>query len=81
MLSLSYNDFQIVYANLIEAKELTTVKRIVPYCIFTDPQLGAVGMTGKEARAPKIQAEDRPSPNVDCARAFERHETAGLMKI
>ena len=39
-------------ANLIGGKNLTIDKRIVPYCVFTDPQVGGVGLTGeKEARA------------------------------
>jgi pyruvate/2-oxoglutarate dehydrogenase complex dihydrolipoamide dehydrogenase (E3) component len=78
---ISYNDFQIVYANLIEGKELTTDKRIVPYCIFTDPQLGAVGMTEKEARAQGYKLKIGKVPMSIVARAFERDETAGLMKI
>ena len=48
---ISYNDFQIVYANLIEGRSLSTDNRQVPYCVFTDPQLGRVGVTEKEARA------------------------------
>src|SRR5262249_23004106 len=48
---ISFNDFQIVYANLIEGKQVTTDHRLVPYAVFTDPQLGRVGLTEKEARA------------------------------
>ena len=48
---ISYNDFQIVYANLIEGRSLSTDNRQVPYSVFTDPQLGRVGLTEKEARA------------------------------
>ncbi|HZU34630.1 MAG TPA: mercuric reductase, partial [Gemmataceae bacterium] len=48
---ISFNDFQIVYANLIEGRSLTTDNRYVPYAVFTDPQLGRVGLTEKEARA------------------------------
>src|SRR5437867_161011 len=48
---ISYNDYQIVYANLIEGKSLTTDNRLVPYSVFTDPQLGRVGLTEMEARA------------------------------
>jgi len=46
-----YNDFQIVYGNLVEGKNLSIENRLVPSCVFTDPQLGGVGMTEKEARA------------------------------
>src|ERR1700686_80806 len=48
---ISYNDFQIVHANLTQGKSLSTENRIVPYCVFTDPQLGCAGVTEKEARA------------------------------
>ena len=48
---ISYNDYQILYANLVEGRNLTIDNRFVPYSVFTDPQLGRVGMTEKEARA------------------------------
>ena len=78
---ISYNDYQIVYANLIEQKDLSTDHRLVPYCVFTDPQLGAVGMTEKEARAKGYKLKVGKAPMAWVARAFERDETAGLMKI
>jgi len=78
---ISYNDFQIVYANLIEGKNLTTDGRIVPYCVFTDPQLGSAGMTEKEARAKGYKLKIGRVPMSLVARAYERDETAGLMKI
>jgi len=78
---ISYNDFQIVYANLVEGKSLTTDNRPVPYCVFTDPQLGGVGMTEKEARAKGFKLKIGRCPMTYVARAIERGETAGLMKI
>jgi pyruvate/2-oxoglutarate dehydrogenase complex dihydrolipoamide dehydrogenase (E3) component len=78
---ISYNDFQIAYANLINGKNLTIDKRIVPYCVFTDPQLGGVGMTEKEARAKGYKLKIGKVPMSKVARAYERDETAGLMKI
>jgi pyruvate/2-oxoglutarate dehydrogenase complex dihydrolipoamide dehydrogenase (E3) component len=78
---ISYNDFQIVYANVVEEKDLSTENRIVPYCVFTDPQLGGVGMTEKEARAKGHQLKIGRCPMTYVARAIERGETAGLMKI
>lgn len=78
---ISYNDFQIVYSNLVEGKNLTTDNRHVPYCVFTDPQLGGVGMTEKEARAKGYQLKIGRCPMTYVARAIERGETAGLMKI
>ena len=78
---ISFNDFQIVYANLIEGKALTTDHRPVPYSVFTDPQLGRVGMTEKEARASGRRLKVGNIPMAWVARAIERSETAGLMKI
>jgi pyruvate/2-oxoglutarate dehydrogenase complex dihydrolipoamide dehydrogenase (E3) component len=78
---ISYNDFQIVDANLTQGKNLTVENRIVPYCVFTDPQLGGVGMTEKEARAAGYKLKIGKIPMSHVARAIERDETAGLMKI
>jgi pyruvate/2-oxoglutarate dehydrogenase complex dihydrolipoamide dehydrogenase (E3) component len=78
---LSYNDFQIVYGNLVEGKNLTIENRLVPYCVFTDPQLGGVGMTEKEARAKGFKLKVGRCLMTYVARAIERGETAGLMKL
>jgi pyruvate/2-oxoglutarate dehydrogenase complex dihydrolipoamide dehydrogenase (E3) component len=78
---ISYNDFQIVYGNLIEGKNLTTENRPVPYAVFTDPQLGRVGMTETEARASGRKLKINKIPMTWVARAIERDETAGMMKI
>ena len=78
---ISYNDFQIVYANLIEGRSLSTDSRQVPYCVFTDPQLGRVGLTEKEARATGRRLRTGKIPMSWVARAIEKDETAGLMKL
>jgi pyruvate/2-oxoglutarate dehydrogenase complex dihydrolipoamide dehydrogenase (E3) component len=78
---ISYNDFQIVDANLTQGKNHSTTNRIVPYCVFTDPQLGGVGMTEKEARAAGCKLKIGKIPMEWVARAIERDETRGMMKI
>jgi pyruvate/2-oxoglutarate dehydrogenase complex dihydrolipoamide dehydrogenase (E3) component len=78
---ISYNDYQILYANLIEGRNLTIDNRIVPYAVFTDPQLGRVGMTEKEARATGRRLKIGKIPMTWVARAIERDETAGFMKL
>jgi len=78
---LSYNDFQIVYGNLVEGKNLSIENRLVPYCVFTDPQLGGVGLTEREARAKGFKLKIGRCPMTHVARAIERGETAGLMKL
>jgi pyruvate/2-oxoglutarate dehydrogenase complex dihydrolipoamide dehydrogenase (E3) component len=78
---ISFNDFQIAYGNLIEGKNLTIENRLVPYSVFTDPQLGGVGITEKEARAKGYKLKIGKCPMTNVARAVERGETAGLMKL
>jgi pyruvate/2-oxoglutarate dehydrogenase complex dihydrolipoamide dehydrogenase (E3) component len=78
---ISYNDYQIIYGNLLENKSLSIDDRIVPYSLFTDPQLGRVGMTEKEARLTGRALKIGKIPMSWVARAIERDETAGLMKV
>jgi pyruvate/2-oxoglutarate dehydrogenase complex dihydrolipoamide dehydrogenase (E3) component len=78
---ISFNDFQIVYANLVEGGAVTTDHRPLPYAVFTDPQLGRVGLTEKEARAAGKPIKVGKIPMSWVARAIERDETAGLMKL
>ncbi|MFZ0037252.1 MAG: mercuric reductase [Candidatus Acidiferrales bacterium] len=78
---ISYNDYQIVYANVIEGKNLSIENRIVPYCVFTDPQLGGVGLTEREARGKGYRLKIGNVPMTRVARAIERDETPGLMKL
>lgn len=78
---ISYNDYQIVFANIIEGKNLTIDDRYLPYSLFTDPQLGRVGVTEKEARASGRKIKIGTFPMSSVARAIERDETAGFMKV
>jgi pyruvate/2-oxoglutarate dehydrogenase complex dihydrolipoamide dehydrogenase (E3) component len=78
---ISYNDYQIVYANVFEGKNLSIENRIVGYCVFTDPQLGGVGLTEKEAREKGYELKIGKVPMTRVSRAIERDETAGLMKL
>ena len=77
---ISYDDFRILRANLLEGKAATTRDRQVPYCVFLDPQLGRIGQTENEARAQgrKIRVAKLPMSHV--ARALEMDETRGFMK-
>lgn len=78
---VSYNDYQIIFGNLVEQKNLSIANRYVPYSLFTDPQLGRVGMTEKDARASGQKLKLGTYPMSRVARAIERNETAGLMKL
>ncbi len=78
---ISYNDYQIVYGNLHEGKDLRTSSRLVPYAVYTDPTLGRVGLTEKAARAQGRKLKIGKVPMSRVARARERAETRGLMKL
>jgi pyruvate/2-oxoglutarate dehydrogenase complex dihydrolipoamide dehydrogenase (E3) component len=78
---ISYNDFQIIFGNLYEGRHLSTAQRIVPYAVYTDPSLGRVGLTEKAARAQGCKLKIGTTPMTSVARAMERGETAGFMKI
>jgi pyruvate/2-oxoglutarate dehydrogenase complex dihydrolipoamide dehydrogenase (E3) component len=78
---ISYNDFQIVYGNVFDGQNLSTSSRIVPYAVYTDPTLGRVGLTEKAARARGRKLKIGKIPMSNVARAIERGETAGMMKL
>ncbi len=78
---ISYNDFQIIYGNVYEGQNLSTRDRIVPYAVFTDPQLGRVGITEAHARKAGHAVKTGSVPMTSVARGIERGETRGLMKI
>lgn len=78
---ISYNDYQIIFGNLVEQKNLSIANRYVPYSLFTDPQLGRVGITEKEARASGQKLKMGTYAMSRVARAIERDETAGMMKL
>jgi len=77
---ISYDDFRIVRDNVLEKKEASTKDRQVPYCVFTDPQLGRIGMTENEARAQGRNIRIAKLPMTSVARALEIDETRGFMK-
>jgi pyruvate/2-oxoglutarate dehydrogenase complex dihydrolipoamide dehydrogenase (E3) component len=78
---ISYNDYQIAYANIVEGKNQTITDRYLPYALFTDPQLGRVGITEQQARASGKKFRIGTFPLTSVSRAIEKDETAGLMKI
>lgn len=77
---IAYNDFTIIYRNLIEGANLSTHGRPLPYCVFTDPQLGRIGLTEKQAREQGYNIEVALLKMENVARAVEVGETRGLMK-
>jgi pyruvate/2-oxoglutarate dehydrogenase complex dihydrolipoamide dehydrogenase (E3) component len=77
----SYNDFEIVAANLLDGDSRRVTDRITAYALYTDPPLGRAGMTELEAQGSgrRIFMAKRPMDRV--GRAVEKSETTGFMKI
>jgi pyruvate/2-oxoglutarate dehydrogenase complex dihydrolipoamide dehydrogenase (E3) component len=77
----SYNDFEIVAANLLENDPRKVSDRITTYALYIDPPLGRAGMTETEARKTgrKVLMGMRPMTKV--GRAVEKGETLGFMKV
>jgi pyruvate/2-oxoglutarate dehydrogenase complex dihydrolipoamide dehydrogenase (E3) component len=77
---ISYNDHLVLYHNLVENKNDTITGRPVPYCMFTDPQLGRVGLTETAARQQGLDIQIATLPMDRVARAIETGDVRGLMK-
>lgn len=78
---ISYDDFRIVRENLLQdGHQASTTGRILPYTVFTDPQLGRVGLSENEAREQGLNIQVYKMPMSYVARALEIDESRGLMK-
>jgi len=77
----SYNDYEIVAANILDNDPRRVSDRIMTYALFTDPPLGRAGMTAAEARASGRKALVATRPMTRVARAVEKGETQGFMKV
>ena len=77
---IAYNDYTIVYRNLIEGAKYTTKDRPLPYCMFTDPQLGRIGISETDAKKSGLDVKIAHLPMSRVARAVEVGDTRGFMK-
>jgi pyruvate/2-oxoglutarate dehydrogenase complex dihydrolipoamide dehydrogenase (E3) component len=77
----SYNDFEIVAANLLDGDSRRVSDRIETYALFVDPPLGRAGMTEAQARAAGKRVRIGKRPMTRVGRAVEKGETQGFMKV
>jgi pyruvate/2-oxoglutarate dehydrogenase complex dihydrolipoamide dehydrogenase (E3) component len=77
----SWNDFEIVAANLLDNDPRRVSDRITAYALYTDPPLGRAGMTEAEVRKTGKPALMATMAMEDVSRAYEKGETKGFMKI
>ena len=77
----AYNDFEIVASNLLDGGNRRITDRIPAYALYIDPPLGRAGMSEAEARnrGHAVRVGKRPMSSI--ARAIEKGETNGVMKI
>lgn len=77
----SYNDYEIVSANLLDGDRRRVSDRILAYALYTDPPLGRAGMTEAEVRRSGRPALIAMRPMTRVGRAVEKGETQGFMKV
>jgi pyruvate/2-oxoglutarate dehydrogenase complex dihydrolipoamide dehydrogenase (E3) component len=77
----SYNDYEIVAANLLDGDQRRVSDRITAYNLYIDPPLGRAGMTETEARKSGRKALIAKRPMTRVGRAVEKGETEGFMKV
>ena len=77
----SYNDFEIVAANLLDDDPRRVSDRITTYALYIDPPLGRAGMTVEQVRRSGRKALVGKRPMTRVGRAVEKGETQGFMKV
>ncbi|MEE9241078.1 MAG: FAD-containing oxidoreductase [bacterium] len=77
----SYNDFEIVAANLLDGDPRRVSDRIMAYALYIDPPLARVGMTERQVRDSGRKALVALKPMAHIGRAKEKSETHGFMKF
>jgi pyruvate/2-oxoglutarate dehydrogenase complex dihydrolipoamide dehydrogenase (E3) component len=77
----SYQDYEIVRDNLLHGRTRKWTDRVMAYALFTDPPLGRVGMSEKDARQSGRKVLMATKPMTKIGRAVEQAETDGLIKV
>ena len=77
---VAMDDYRIVKANLIDGSDRSTRDRLVPSCLFIDPELAQVGLTETEAQQQGYAIRVAKLDASDITRAGTESKTDGLMK-
>ncbi|AXC14940.1 PF00070 family, FAD-dependent NAD(P)-disulfide oxidoreductase [Acidisarcina polymorpha] len=78
---ISYDDYRVAAANVLEGKRISIAGRMVPSTLFIDPELGRIGLTEAEARSQGLKVRIAKMPASSVARALETDESRGFLKI
>ncbi len=77
----SWDDHRILYDLLMGQTHRRRSGRVIPHCVFTDPQVAGVGLTERQGEAEGVDYEVATMPFGRVARAVEIDEPAGTMKV
>lgn len=77
---ISYDDYRIVADHLFGSGKRSSEGRMVPYTLFTDPQLGRIGLTEEQATEAGYEIKVAKIPGEWVARSIEVDDTRGLLK-
>jgi pyruvate/2-oxoglutarate dehydrogenase complex dihydrolipoamide dehydrogenase (E3) component len=77
---ISYDDYRVLKANLLDGGNRVTTGRPVPYCVFIDPQLARIGLSESGARQVGRKYQVAKVKMSSVARAYETGQTRGFMK-
>jgi pyruvate/2-oxoglutarate dehydrogenase complex dihydrolipoamide dehydrogenase (E3) component len=77
---ISYDDYRVLKANLLDGEKRSIEGRLVPYTVFIDPELGRIGLSEDQAKEKKVSYRAAKMPMSNVARADEMGETRGFVK-
>ena len=77
---VSYHDYLVLSDYLFGQKEMSIRHRLIPYCLFTDPELGRIGLTERDAAQMGLDFSVAKMKTSAIARAIESGETTGFLK-
>jgi pyruvate/2-oxoglutarate dehydrogenase complex dihydrolipoamide dehydrogenase (E3) component len=77
---VAYDDYRVVAADVLGDRPSRTRDRMLPYVVFTDPELARVGLSERQARERDVPYRLARLPMTSVARAVETDRTQGLLK-
>jgi pyruvate/2-oxoglutarate dehydrogenase complex dihydrolipoamide dehydrogenase (E3) component len=78
---ISYDDFRVVRDNLLHRGHRSAKQRPLPYCVFTDPQLGRIGLSENQAKEQGIAYRTSKIPVRNLSRAQQMGQEIGFWKV
>ncbi len=77
---VAYNDYVVVSENILDKKNISIEDRVIPYTMFTDPQVGRIGLSEKQAKEKKLNFSVVKIPGKRITRGIESATVQGLWK-